>query len=158
MSAFSSSCLPLFKQKQRRVVIYSPILPPHPWLTLTWPPFSLKLVTFIVKSNERLIQQLLLVLLETFLLFWRLAYKHESFCCFYPPTSSGCCCAAPVFKHSQTGEQAPHNEVPHSSTSCKNRRTPRRACATPLLPPWLSEQTYVTISRWRKYLNADWLR
>lgn len=53
MSAFSSSCLPLFKQKQSRVVICSPILPPHPWLTLTWPPFSLKLVTFIVKSNEQ---------------------------------------------------------------------------------------------------------
>lgn len=52
----------------------------------------------------------------------------------------------------------PTDKRPTTSTAEVREETPGRACATSLLsPPWLSEQTYVTTSRCRKQLNADWL-
>lgn len=65
----------------------------------------------------------------------------------------------PPFKSIHRGaDMLPTDKRPTTSTAGAREETPGRACATSLLsPPWLSEQTYVTMSRCRKQLNVDWL-
>lgn len=139
-------------------MICSPITPPHPWPTLC--KFA-NLANFLTKTCNFYRQKRLATILATFagvvgdisavletdvkarivLLF---LFSNEQPVLLFPTI------------HRQM-DRFPTDKRPRAVPAVE-RRTTRRACATPLLNPlWLSEQTYVATSRSRNQLNADWL-